>query len=65
MISAILAWLAIYWIPIAGALLMVLMFWHLFRTVRDPDFIAMQQKAAYDEAHAYTKGKYCCGRDKD
>ena len=33
MISAILAWLAIYWIPIAGALLLVLMFWHLFRTV--------------------------------
>lgn len=57
--------LSIYWPPIVGALGLVYMFWNIHRTANDPDFIAMQQKAAYDTAHAYTKGNCCCGRNKD
>lgn len=59
----ILDFLANWWQPIVGFLVIISMFWYVIRTSNHPDMIRAIQKADYDRAHAYTKGKCCCGRD--
>ena len=67
--TVFLAWLALWWQPIAFAAVMAFFFWYMAHTARldkawrnHPDTIAAQQKADYDRAHAYTEGK-CPVRD--
>lgn len=69
---AFLGWLAIWWHPLAFAALLVFLVWFIFYNTRQeykwensPEGIEYNQKQAYDAAHAYLKGKACCGSTKN
>lgn len=57
--------------PLALLTLVGLGVWHGIYTglkfvewENSPEQVAIREKEAYETAHAYLKGKCCCGRDK-
>lgn len=71
MVESILAFIAIWWQPIAMAAVVTFMIWYSVHSGRQlekwnnaPEQVAKRQKDAYDAAHAYLGGRPCCGRDQ-
>jgi hypothetical protein len=62
-VDSVLSFLSFWWQPIVGFIVVAALLWFTIRDTRSPEFIEMMQKADYERAHAYTKGKCCCGKD--
>jgi hypothetical protein len=56
---------------ILGIIMVLLLAYYVYLTVQDnkwynsPEQVARREKEAYDTAHAYLKGKCCCGRNQE
>lgn len=66
--EAMIEFLSLWYPLLLPIVAVVMMVWHHRSYVKwynSPEVVNERQKAAYEEAHAYTKGTCCCVRAKD